>query len=67
MQTAADLIGLVDQNDEAAAVRRAIEGMVGRLIDIEDRLEGKKIHPIIRELLDSGKRAQAASRIIEIE
>ena len=67
MDTAAYLIGLVEGNDEAADVRRAIEGMVGRLVDIEDRLEGKKVHPIIRELLESGKKAQAQSNSIDIE
>jgi hypothetical protein len=59
MDIAAYLIGLVADNDEAADVRRAIEGMVGRLVDIDDRLEGRKVHPIIRELLESGKRARA--------
>jgi hypothetical protein len=58
MDTAACLIGLVDKNDEAVAVRRALENMVDRLVDIEERLEGKKLHPIIRELLDAGKKAR---------
>ena len=58
MDTAAYLIGLVDKNDDAVAVRRALENMVGRLVDIEERLEGKKLHPIIRELLDAGKKAR---------
>ena len=59
MDTAAHLVGSVEGNDEAVAVRRAIENMVGRLVDIEERLEGKKLHPIIRELLDTGKKARA--------
>jgi hypothetical protein len=67
MDTAAHLIGLIEQNDEAAAVRRAIDGIPSRLVDIEERLEGKKLHPIIRELLESGKKARAESTVIEIE
>jgi hypothetical protein len=63
METAARLIGRIDDNDGAAAVRRAIADMTDRLVDIEGRLEGKKLHPIIRELLESGKKAQAQPRL----
>ena len=59
MDIAAHLIGLVEKNDEAAAVRRALEKMVSRLLDIEDRLEGRKLHPMIRELLEAGQKAKA--------
>jgi soluble cytochrome b562 len=70
MDIAANLIGLVEKNDEAAAVRRALEKMVVRLVDIEDRLEGRKLHPMIRELLDAGKKAKAqqlAQAQVELE
>ncbi len=70
MDVAANLISLVEKNDEAAAVRRGLERMVGRLVDIEDRLEGRKLHPMIRELLDAGKRAKAqqlAQAQVELE
>ena len=61
MDTAARLIGSIDGNEEALAVRRALQNAAGRLVDIEERLEGKKLHPIIRELLEAGKKARAAS------
>jgi eukaryotic-like serine/threonine-protein kinase len=58
MDLAAHLISLVQKNDEAAAVRRSLEKMVDRLVDIEDRLEGKKVHPMIREMIEAGKKAR---------
>ena len=60
MDTAAHLISSVNGNDEAVAVRRALEKTTVRLVEIEERLEGKKLHPILRELLELEKKARAA-------
>jgi serine/threonine protein kinase len=56
MQTAANLIDSFSGNDEAAAVRRAIEKTGSKLVDIEDRINTKKLHPILRDLLEKEKR-----------
>jgi hypothetical protein len=53
MDAAAHLINSIERNDEAVAV--------GHLVDIEERLDGKKLHPIVRELLEQEKKARATS------
>lgn len=67
MDTAAYLIGSIQGNDEAAAVRRLIDRMPERLANIEERLDGKKLHPIIRELMESARASLAQPKIIEVE
>jgi serine/threonine protein kinase len=63
MDTAALLINSINGNEEAIAVRRELEKAPGRLVDIEERLEAKKLHVIIRELLTTAKKARAASEL----
>ena len=64
MDNAAYLVGLVEKNDEAVAVRHVLGTNFDRLLDIEKRLGNKKLHPIVRELLDAGKKAQGVVDVV---